>query len=140
MRFVVARPRRLTALMHLLLFVFSTSTSLLPCAHESTQDRDGVTTGAHHASMATSAGHHEAVPHAGVPMAPVSDAPASRGSAPTSPDTTCPWVVGCIGMVQFDLDAPWRATESQGPSTAPVGVTLRQVTADRDVDSPPPRA
>ena len=79
-----------------------------------------------HASMSHAA--HEAT-------APVQQAPV----APRSPDA-CPWVLGCSGMMQLAFEASWRVLESAPAVAAPVGVTLRPAMADRDVESPPPRA
>ena len=112
--------RRVLALVQLLLFVFSSSTMLLPCAHASVAVHD--------------AKQHDVMHHtATTPVAPTHHAPGV-------PDSTCPWVVGCVGMLQFALDATWRSIESAPLTTAPVGVTLGYVTTDRDIESPPPRA
>lgn len=136
MRLTVARPRQLLAFVQLLLFVFSSSTSLLPCAHGSATN-GSVTSSAHHPSPITVTHQHGAshdVSHSVVS----SDRTPVKSSIPPA-DTDCPWVVGCAGVVQVDVESPWRTVESSMPDVSPVGLTLRPVAADRDVESPPPR-
>lgn len=133
--------RRMLALMQLLLFVFSTSTMLLPCASTSPKSHAAADT---HASRTDHSVSHGAAQRGGhdhsdivsqdVPTPPSHHAPGS----PTSPDG-CSWVIGCVGMMQFALDDSWRAVEHVPVGLAPVGVTLQRATADRDVESPPPR-
>ena len=131
------RSRRVTAVVQLLLFAMSTSTMLLPCAHDSDA------TPAPAASVASHASERTHAMHGGVEVQTTTsdgrhETPSHHGSAPAH--TACPWVVGCAGMVRVDLDAPWRAAENAMPNATPVGVTLRRVIVDRDVESPPPRA
>ncbi|MBL0173219.1 MAG: hypothetical protein IPP90_21555 [Gemmatimonadaceae bacterium] len=125
--------------MQLLLFVFSSSTSLLPCLHGSAPTTTATPLHAGHASPP--AAQHGASMHVAEGPVLAIDAPAhhEEPSRSTS-DATCPWVVGCVGMVRVDLDAPLRTTEISEPTVTATGVTLRHVTADRDVESPPPRA
>lgn len=129
--------RRLLALMQLLLFVFSTSTMLLPCAGTNTKVHAATDVNArgidHSAAHSPAHGDSSPAPH-NAPAPPAHHAPGS----PTSTDG-CPWVVGCVGMMQFALDDSWRIVEHTPVSLAPVGVTLQRATADRDVESPPPR-
>lgn len=122
--------RRALALVQLLLFVLSTSSVLLPCAH------DG---GGAHGSP-TQAVSHDVASHdmASHDMAS-RESSSGHESAPTS-SVTCPWVIGCVGMMQFTLDASWRSVESSVVRATPVGATLRFVTVARDIESPPPRA
>ena len=136
------RWRRLSAFVQLALFAFSASTSLLPCATEMSASATGQATTAHHAaaSPASDTEHASHMSHGAV----IQDAPESMSAAhqvPASspPSNACPWVVGCTGMVQFAFDATWRLLETAPVVSAPIGVTLRAVYAERDVESPPPR-
>jgi len=43
-------------------------------------------------------------------------------------------------MMQFAFESSWRIEESTPVVSAPMGVVLRAVYAERDVESPPPRA
>ncbi|MEQ1690359.1 MAG: hypothetical protein ABMA00_03690 [Gemmatimonas sp.] len=137
MRFSVARPRQLLAFAQLLLFVFSSSTSLLPCAHGSATN-GSITSRAHHAPSPTTVTHQHGASHDLSLSVVSSDRTPVKSSIPPA-DTDCPWVVGCAGLVRVDVESPWRTIESPMPDVAPVGLTLRQVAADRDVESPPPR-
>lgn len=128
--------RRVLALVQLLLFVFSSSTMLLPCAHASETSRTIVSADRGDA-MDQQAMHHDAMHHDTRHGATSPAAPAHH--APGVPDTACPWVVGCVGMLQFELDATWRSIEFMPLTAAPIGVTLGYVTTDRDIESPPPR-
>lgn len=135
--------RRVIALLQLALFVFSTSSSLLPCAFTASspggaQSHDAQSASlmeSHSASHAVSHAVSHEVSHDHSTQRPLHHAPGTPMSS-----STCPWVVGCVGMVQFDLDASFRVVESVTVNSAPIGVTLRQMVVDRDVDSPPPRA
>jgi len=147
--------RRLFALMQLLLFVFSTSTSLLPCAsmeakamanasaHTVAPTADATAMGGHDMAMrmpmtmpmTTLIDDASAVSESATPDAPSHHAP----GRPMSP-TTCPWVVGCVGVMQFAVDMSWHLVERATPPASPVGATLRATFADRDVERRPPRA
>ncbi len=127
--------RRRTALRHLLalihvvlLVVVSTSAAYVPCAHATPQHEiDGSPVADHSVSHAMM--HHGA------------DAPStSPHRTPHSPTTTCPWIMGCVGMIRLELDAAWRSVEGLRSQPAPSSVTLAYVTVDRDIESPPPRA
>lgn len=137
MRLVVVPPRQLAALMQLMLFVFSSSTSMLPCAHRSASG--GPTTQAVHSHQAPAASHQG--PHA-VPThkEPTHKEPTHKEPTPPTTDTTCPWVVGCLGLMCIELDAPWRAVESAASDAVPAAVMLQPATSARDVELPPPRA
>ena len=76
-----------------------------------------------------------AVSESATPDAPSHHAP----GRPMSP-TTCPWVVGCVGVMQFAVDTSWHLVERATPPASPVGATLRATFADRDVERRPPRA
>ena len=117
--------RRVLAVMQLLLFVLSVSTSARPCMHGGT---------AHRAHAAVTA--HD-MAHMSMP-----NAPPQTPRAPTESSHTdgCPWVVGCAGIAQLADDIAWRSVEHVLPSASPVGVMLREITTDRDIESPPPRA
>jgi hypothetical protein len=125
--------RRVLALVQMLLFVFSSSTMLLPCAQTAAAGdaTSTATTAAHHH------GNHQAADAAAMPTS--GEHPRSH-HAPGAPDSVCPWVVGCVGMLQFALDASWTSVESAPLATEPVGRMLGYVTTDRDIESPPPRA
>lgn len=132
--------RRVLAFVQLTLFAFSASTSLLPCLHSAMAHE----VGSHGAATAAAPAHHEAMAgmdmpraSASTPHAPTHDAPVDH--APTH-ETSCPWVVGCAGVAQLSLDAAWRSAEHRASTVTPVGIMLRHVTTDRDIDAPPPRA
>jgi hypothetical protein len=126
------RWRRCSAFVQLALFAFSASTSLLPCANEMAASAPGPATTAHHATAPSHATHASET-------SPVSAAQHHAPTAPPSSDA-CPWVVGCTGMVQFAFESTLRLLETTPVVSAPIGVTLRAVYAERDVESPPPRA
>ena len=159
--------RRLLALMQLLLFVFSTSTSLLPCASMDAKAMDAKAMDAK--AMANASAHtvaptadatamdgHDMAMRMTMPMTtplttPTDDASAvSESATPDAPShhapgrpmspTTCPWVVGCVGVMQFAVDTSWHLVERATPPASPVGATLRATFADRDVERRPPRA
>jgi hypothetical protein len=140
---VIRSRRRIAALVQMLLFVFSTSTMLLPCAHPG--GAVALTHAVHSAAATTVASpmeqhqHHHDVVTANATAPERQTAPPSQ-HAPGNSDSACPWVVGCVGMLQFTVDVSWRSVEAATPVTSPVGVTLQYVTTDRDIDSPPPRA
>ena len=121
--------------MHLLLFVFSVATTARPCMHGGD---------AHTATMSHEAMSHDMPGHDMTDMSMSHDAPLNTHSTHTPPEPShtdgCPWVVGCAGMAQLSVDAAWRSVEHVLPSATPVGVTLREITTDRDIESPPPRA
>jgi len=135
------RWRRLSAVVQLLLFAFSASTSLLPCANDMVASKAQVET-EHHASAFSHASHTS---HAAqLPDAPSQDAPEPTSPPHHAPDShtssgSCPWVVGCTGVVHFTLESSWRLVETTPVVSAPSGVVLRAVYAERDVESPPPR-
>jgi hypothetical protein len=79
--------------------------------------------------------HGAAIKDASEAMLTAHQVPASP-----SPSDSCPWVVGCTGMVQFAFESTWRLLETTPAVSAPIGVTLRAVYAEREVESPPPRA
>jgi len=121
------------ALVQLLLFVVSTSTVLLPCAHG--HDEQRMTAIATHEMTSHDMTSHDMTSH----HARSHSQPARHG-APATPDASCSWVVGCVGMVQFTLDESWRSVERPALRAAPIGAVLRFVTVDREIESPPPRA
>ena len=123
------------ALVQLMLFAMSSSTMMLPCAPEAVTAASAAIL-APHGSVPMHAAHHDMQVTGQRPVTG-SDAPSQHGSTPAH--TACPWVVGCVGMVRVDLDAPWNTVENALPSVSPVGTTLRRVIVDRDVESPPPR-
>lgn len=125
--------RRVLAFVQLMLFAFSASTSLLPCLHSAMTHA----VGSHGAATAAAPAHHASMPHAPTHDASVAHTPVNH--APTH-ETSCPWVVGCAGVAQLSLDAAWRSAEHRASTVAPVGIMLRHVTTDRDIDAPPPRA
>lgn len=129
------RWRPLSAVVQLLLFAFSASTSLLPCANDMVSSATQLVA-EHHASAHASHGSHAAPSQSAPEPAHSSQhAPASH-----TPSGSCPWVVGCTGMVQLALETSWRLLETTPVVSAPMGVVLRAVYAERDVESPPPRA
>ena len=141
------RWRRFSAVVQLILFAFSASTSLLPCANDmgaSTTEQVAI---AHHvansspdshALHASNASHDASSSHASHTTEDASPpaAPVHHGATSSS----CPWVVGCTGMAQFEFESSWRVLETTPVVSAPAGVVLRAVTAEREVESPPPRA
>ena len=135
---VTARHRRrFLALIQLVLFAFSASTSLLPCASAMPTTATERSTVAHHATSAHSShDSHDA------PKSASTESHAPSHHTPTSPTSSagCAWVVGCTGLVQLAFESSWRVIETTPVASVPVGVTLRAVTAERDVESPPPRA
>ena len=123
--------RRLMALVQLVLFVFTVSTPLLPCAHATHPGTPAtVSTPASHDAMAHDAMAHDAAPATTSHEPPV---PASHG-------TTCPWVIGCVGVAQPSLDSALRVAEQITPDAPPAGFVLRAISTDRDVELRPPRA
>ena len=154
--------RRLLALMQQLLFVFSTSTSLLPCASMDAKAMDAkamANASAHTVAPtadATAMDGHDMAMRMTMPMTtplttPTDDASAvSESATPDAPShhapgrpmspTTCPGVVGCVGVMQFAVDTSWHLVERATPPASPVGATLRATFADRDVERRPPRA
>lgn len=128
--------RRVLAAMHFLLFVFSVTTSTRPCMHTGNATSHGMS--AHNMSAHEMSAHEMA--DMSMPAAPTSETPAPH--APTTPwhSDGCPWVVGCTGVAQLVHDTEWRSVEHVVPTASPVGVTLREITTDRDIESPPPRA
>lgn len=134
------RWRRYSAFVQLLLFAFSASTSLLPCANDMVTGATKQVANAHKPAPSS----HEHVSHAshGSQAAPAADAqaPASPSHHAPASHAACPWVVGCTGMVQFAFESSWRLVETTPIVSAPVGDVLRAVTAEREVESPPPRA
>ena len=136
------RWRRFSAVVQLLLFAFSASTSLLPCASDmviatSEQATAADPASTHHAPAPTHASHaSHAATSQDTPKSPSSEhAPPSH-----TPSGSCPWVVGCSGLAQFTLETSWRLVETTPTVSAPAGVVLRATYAERDVESPPPRA
>ncbi len=123
--------RRVLALLHLAVFAFSASTSLLPCENADPRGRM-----AHHDALAAGHESHHEVSSSSTGSSPQSS---QQGSHQTSHDSLCPLVIGCVGMVQFSLDASWRSHEASIGAETPRGATLGRVYADRSVDSPPPR-
>jgi hypothetical protein len=115
--------RRGAAFAQLLLFVFSLSTSLLPCSDARAA---GVT--AHHTSPPAEVHHgsHDVTP-------------APEESSVPGNETSCPLMIACGGIVQFADDLEWRSVVSSTPTDAPTGLVLARASADLDVDSPPPR-
>lgn len=143
MPFLRSVSRRGAALAQLLLFVFSLSTSLMPCSDVRAA---GVT--AHHTSPTSAS--HEVSQHAShelshVPAQVMSHdlAPAETppSKAPTAPDNdmSCPLMIGCSGIAQFADGLEWYIVVSSTPTDAPNGLVLARATVDLDVDSPPPR-
>ena len=142
--------RRVLAFVQLMLFALSASTSLLPCAHatisHATMSHAAISHGAgsHTTTTANVQAHDDAM--TGMDMSDaspsISHAPTKRAPVDHAPthETSCPWVVSCAGVAQFSLDAAWRLAEHAASTVAPIGVTLRYVTTDRDIDAPPPRA
>lgn len=147
--------RRAAAVVQLLLFTFSASTSLLPCG-ETTTGRDdhrlspahslpsvdrSVDRSVHQVETDTPSSHvHGHAAHT------ASDADLTSPSPTTTPadhqrshDSTCPWVVGCIGMAQLSLDNELRVAEQPRLADTPAGIVMRRVMTDRDIESPPPR-
>ena len=131
------------ALVQLLLFVVSTSTALLPCAHGHDEQRmTAIAT--HEMTSHDMTSHdmtsHDMTSHDMTSHDARSHSQPARHGAPATPDASCPWVVGCVGMVQFTLDESWRSVERPALRAAPIGAVLRFVTVDREIESPPPRA
>ncbi len=142
--------RRSAALAQLLLFVFSLSTSLLPCSDA----RAGGTGVSHHVSPDRSGDRSPPMPHDMSAHQRMSEAPidvaASHDLAPAETPTpnerpapagemSCPLMIACSGIVQFADDLEWRSVVSSTPTDAPTGLVLARASADLDVDSPPPR-
>jgi hypothetical protein len=123
--------RRGAAFAQLLLFVFSLSTSLLPCSDA----RAGGTGASHHLSPDGSGDGSHVMSH---DMAPAETPPSNERPAPGN-DMSCPLMIACSGIVQFADDLEWRSVVSSTPTDAPSGLVLARASADRDVDSPPPR-
>lgn len=132
LRFV---SRRGAAFAQLLLFVFSLSTSLMPCSDV----RAGGTGASHHLSPDGSGdGSHVMSLDMAHDMAPA-ETPPSNERPTQGNDMSCPLMIACGGIVQFADDLEWRSVVSSTPSDAPSGLVLARASADLDVDSPPPR-
>ena len=141
--------RRAVALVQLMLFAFSASTSLLPCGDTSAGRDDHRPLPAHTSPSVDHAVHQDGTNTSASHMhghAAQAGAEADLASLPTTPsdhqrshDTTCPWVVGCVGMAQFSLDDELRIAEQPRPSATPAGHIMRRVITHRDIESPPPR-
>jgi hypothetical protein len=143
---VTHRWRRLSAVVQLMLFAFSASTSLLPCAKDMVTATAELVQVEQHAAPVSHASHaahaSDGTSHNASHGASQQDATEPASPAHHSPDshTACPWVVGCTGMVQFAIESTWHSVETAPVMSAPDGEVLRAVNAERDVESPPPRA
>ena len=126
------RWRPFLAVVQLLLFAFSASTSLLPCANDMATGPSEQLATAHHAAPQS---HESHATHDASGTTAAEHTPANHtASGP------CPWVVGCSGVVQFTIESSWRLVETTPAVSSPTGLVLRRVYAEREVESPPPRA
>lgn len=141
--------RRAVALMQLMLFAFSASTSLLPCGDTNAGRDDHRPLPAHISPSVDHAVHQDATNTSASHMhghAAHAASEADLASSPTPPtdhqrshDSTCPWVVGCIGMAQLSLDNELQVAEQPRLAGTPAGMVMRRVITHREIESPPPR-
>ena len=149
-----AQTRRARALIQWLLFLFTVTTPLLPCAHAqghrpthapasvpSSDETPVVPAASTDVSMPAGHVHHHGVSSAtDAPSAPsTSHAPAAPVPHHSTDASTCLWVMGCAGAVSMhDIDA-WVPVMTVVPTAHPSGDVLQHVAALRDLEVPPPR-